>query len=174
MAAESATLALAHGAHARGGHLQSVGQDVESLGWLEMKKSEAADIFRSLLREGADRSEEVGVRDGNAYLRVTANGRWAVAFTPGERWFAVETDLGYSWSRFDEDATQSDISRTIAFCVEVARAYADGRYEKKISRLLRIPELAISTEEGVAVLTLAMTDMIRHVLGGVVQGSGRN
>lgn len=143
------------------------------MGQMEMKDSEAAGIFRALRKEGTAAAEEVGVRDGNAYLRVSGNGRWAVAFTPGERWFAVETDLGYSWNRFDEDLSLSDISNTIAFSVDVARAYVDGRYEKKISRIFRIPELIVSAEEGVAFLTRSTRDAISQILRGARNPSQR-
>ncbi|WEK61564.1 MAG: hypothetical protein P0Y60_02020 [Candidatus Microbacterium colombiense] len=107
-------------------------------------------------------AESIEVRGDRAHFRAELNGRWALAQTPGERWFAVDTDQGFSWNRFDEDASASEINMYLDTLVDVARAYVEGRYSLARSPALRAPELQIVTENETAVLTLGLPDLIRR------------
>lgn len=128
-----------------------------------MNVHEAESFFQQLQLGDDGLSVSVGISQGKAYLRTECENRWAVAQTRGAGWFAVDTDLGFSWNRFDEDASALEIEKSMKLIVDIARAYAQGCYAISRSRLLRIPELRIDLEAEVVVLNLGLPDLLKRI-----------
>lgn len=128
-----------------------------------MKLSDARALLESLSRDDTDVREIVKIRDGVASLHITSVERQCVIKTPGERWFALDTELGYSHTIFDEDASDEDVAAAVALLVEAGRAYVRGEYEVSRSRVLGTPEVSVTTRSGPMLLTLSVADTVRHL-----------
>ncbi|MFK3676208.1 hypothetical protein ACI2IP_00670 [Microbacterium sp. NPDC090218] len=106
---------------------------------------------------------ETGVRDGAAYLRIASNERWSVVYTPGDRWFSVETDQGFSANHFEEDVSVSDVIEILDHQIAIACSYVGGEYEMAKSRFLGVPEIVIRIGETTTVLTLSPLGAVRRI-----------
>lgn len=145
-----------------------------------MNKVKAQESLRLLGRSFPEDAVEVGIRKDCAYLKIDGDERWSVAWTPGDRWFSVDTDAGYSLNYFDEGAPDREVLGILRFHVDVAAAYVRGDYVTKCSRILRVPELHIIVEGGSAVLTMSLCASLRYALrraracSEVLDSHGRN
>lgn len=140
-------------------------EDVGKVGFVQMKATAALAVLQELVKE--DRlSPETGMRDDSAYARFECDGRWGVVWTPGDRWFAVETDREYSTTHFEEGAQESDIREVLAEQVAIARSYVLGDYAESRSRFLKVPELIVSIRGQNITLTLQIGASFRRLFRG--------
>lgn len=128
----------------------------------KIKVQEALSILGQNISGGA---VEVGIRDDCAFLKIESASRWSVIWTPGDRWFSVDTDLGYSLNYFDEGLSDSDAVDVLRFHVGVGAAYVQGAWSSKKSKILRVPELHIKVDGQVAILTMSLAAAVRYALG---------
>src|SRR6185437_11521899 len=81
------------------------------------KASGVAALLTSLRPDVNGVLSELGTRRDFAYLRLSAStepDRWAVVSTPGDRWFALEVDGGFSVLHFEEDTADVDVETLLA------------------------------------------------------------
>lgn len=127
-----------------------------ALAWLETLRPNADDL-----------SCEAGVRDGAAFVRVwrrSESDRWAVVRTPGDRWFAVEIDGGYSLDHFEEDASDDDVRELLRRYVDIGLAYVRGDSIPRKTARFRSAVVTISTAQGEVELSLALLPGIKSAL----------
>jgi hypothetical protein len=112
-------------------------------------------------------AEEVGIRGGIAYLSLVGagSGRRAVVHTPGDRWFSVQVDGGFSWDHFEEVATDDDVRHVLAECVTLATVYVTSGPGPGTVRRRVGPVLTIRTPDGEVALRRSVADEVRAALG---------
>lgn len=106
-------------------------------------------MLTALAPAGKDQTVELGTRGDVAFLRLAAGarpGRWAVVSTPGDRWFSLEVDGGFSLDYFEEDTSHEDVRAIMARYVDYALRYLAGTGVHSKCSLLGIPELELATE----------------------------
>jgi hypothetical protein len=90
---------------------------------------DAMELLDSLRPAAIGLSSEIGYRGGAAFLRMWQSsrpGRWAVIWTPGDRWFSLEVDGGYALDHFEEDTPDEGARQLLSKYVDVALAYVLG------------------------------------------------
>lgn len=96
-----------------------------SLGVEMTRLEEALEILHSL--EPVDRALvcEAGTKRGRAYLRVSSDieQRWAVVNTPGDRWFALDVNGGFSLEQFVEGLDGAETRELLEAYVAWAQRY---------------------------------------------------
>lgn len=88
--------------------------------------AEALDILRPLVAAPDGVDVETGLRDGEAFVRVSRGGRRAVVSTPGIRWFSLEVDSGHRVRIDDATSTRAEAAALLGSFVEAAVAYVTG------------------------------------------------
>lgn len=124
-----------------------------------MHLNAAMELLRSLRPDADDMLVEIGHRGDAAFLRIwqlARPSRWAVVSTPGDRWFAVEVDGGYSLNHFEEDTREEDVHRLLSTYVGVAMAYLRSDAAAVRVRRFRAPVLNVPNEEGQVELRMSM------------------
>ena len=115
---------------------------------------------------------EVGVRRDAAYLKVASEAhpeRWAVVWTPGDRWFSVEIDGGFSLDHFEEDMNDSDVAALVQAYVSIALAYLDIGATLDRRRSV-FPVARVSVESGTVELRRSLATNLRHFVRGLRRG----
>lgn len=69
-----------------------------------------------------------GMRHDAAFLKIDdpGSGRYAVVWTPGNRWISLDFDGGFAWTRFDEEITPEELTQTLEDLFGVAVGYLTG------------------------------------------------
>jgi len=136
---------------------------------LQVNTDGARQILASCHPWSNDTDRELGVRGDAAYLRIAtqqAPSRWAVVWTPGDRWFSMEIDGGFSIDHFEEETTDEDAEGLIRQYVDFAETYVrDGAIDSR-SRWLRVPRRLLLTGGAEVVLRRSLIGQLRSVLGG--------
>jgi len=110
---------------------------------------------------------ETGTRGDAAFLRATQPGvqaRWAMLSTPGDRWFSLDVDGGFSVDHFEEDASDSDVCRLLDLYVEAALAYLRGDAEVLRKHVLAPRAVAVRTSAGRVVLRRSLTGFLKSLV----------
>ncbi|MFD4958934.1 hypothetical protein [Microbacterium sp. NPDC058389] len=119
----------------------------------------AMETLGSLRPEASDLSSEIGDRRGAAFLRIWQTdrpGRWAVIFSPGDRWFSLEVDGGYSLDLFEEDTPEEEARQLLTKYVDVALAYVRGSMVAERTGRFRAPLVTVPTDAGSTTLRLSL------------------
>lgn len=129
--------------------------DEEALGELEMNVSEAEELLRELASSVVVARVEVGTRDRpphtSAYLKLTplsGADDYAVVWTPGDRWFSLEVNGGYSLDVFGEDCEEPEVKEILERFLGIATAYIEGRWSRERSRFLHVVHVVVATDDG--------------------------
>jgi hypothetical protein len=136
-------------------------------GEMAMKVGEVEELLANLRPVDPRITCEMGRRDDTAFLRleVHAPDRWAVVWTPGDRWFALDTDKRLSDNIFDEGISDDDANKILTLHVAAATAYVRGSYQTRISRIFRFPIFVIPVGDEEVVLRQSLRASVLHVLG---------
>jgi hypothetical protein len=73
---------------------------------------------------------ELGVDGDVSFLRLSndaPDGRWAVINSPGDRWFSVDTDGGFSFIHVEEDSADDFVADLLEEYVAIGVAYLSGQ-----------------------------------------------
>jgi len=130
-------------------------------------RTEATLAFLEASRPGtAEASSEIGQRGDAAYLRMESTSdpeRWAVVWSPGDRWFSLDVDGGFSLDHFEEDTPDSDVHRILQEYIEVGLRYLREGATPITSRRLGLPALKISTAQGDVVLRRSLVADLKSI-----------
>lgn len=98
-----------------------------------MKQDEVREVLLGLRVHHAGLTCDVTSEDGVSRLRLAdaASGREAAVSTPGDRWFALDVDLGLSLNHFEEEVPDSEVEELLRDYVAAALAYVtdEGKVE---------------------------------------------
>jgi len=98
-----------------------------------MDVTKTLELFNSKVRPAELSTSEIGVRDGAAFWKVSPlddPDEYAVVWTPGDRWFALDVSGGYSYDYFEEDIPDDEAEVLIDKLMQGSRAY-----ELRVSRV---------------------------------------
>lgn len=125
-------------------------------------------VLKSVRPESSEISSDFGQRGDAAYLRmwkVTQPERWAVVSSPGDRWFSLDVDGGFSLDYFEEDTPNDEVSRLLHRYVDLALQYLrDGATPYRTGKL-GFPSLKMSTYEGAVVLRRSLVTNLKSLPG---------
>jgi hypothetical protein len=79
-----------------------------------------------------------------------------VVWAPGDRWFAVEIDGGYSLDHFEELTHDDEVHRTLSSYVDIAVAYVRSDAAPVRSGRFRAPRVTVVTDTGVFELRMSV------------------
>lgn len=115
-------------------------------------------------------STEIGQRRGAAYIRLVSEDaaeRWAAVSTPGDRWFSIEVDSGFSLDYFEEEAPDDEVRRLVECFIKLAIDYIVRLPSPVKQGMFGLPVIKLFGPEGEALLR-------RSLLGGLSSIIGRN
>lgn len=125
-------------------------------------------LLGSVTPDASRYAAEVGIRDGAAYLHAVSLAhptRWCVVSSPGDRWFSVEIDGGYSLDHFEEETSDIDAARLLHAYVDIALAYLDNGATLDRKRSL-FPVARVATGSGAVELRRSLAANLRHLMRG--------
>lgn len=125
-------------------------------------------ILRSLRPNLDGVDAEVGTRKGAGYLHMTKTARperWAVIWSPGDRWFALDVDGGFSLNHFDEELPDDEMRRLLEKYVDVGLTYVHGDSVPTSGGHFRPRVLRVTTEDGDFELRLSVAAALKDALG---------
>lgn len=126
------------------------------------------EVLRSLRPNSDEVKSEIGTRGDAAYLRLNQPerlDRWAIISTPGDRWFALDVDGGFSLNHFEEETLDDDARRLLEKYVAIGSAYIlSGTTPTSVGRC-RPRVLRVSTEHGDFELTLSAAAALKEAVG---------
>jgi hypothetical protein len=131
-----------------------------------MRTAAALATLASLQPTDGDVSSELGQGDDVAYLRITSatsGSRWAVVSSPGDRWFSLDVDGGFSFDHFEEDTPDEDVRRVLKRLVGLAVQYVVREPTPLKSKVLRVPIIELPTEDGVVLLRRSLVGLLKHL-----------
>jgi hypothetical protein len=120
-----------------------------------MRTEGALALLTTLRPEDSDIATELGQRGDAAYLRITLPpnpDRFAVVNSPGDRWFSLDVDRGFSLNHFEEDTPDEDVARLFRRYIDVGLGYLRQDPIPIRTRLLRLQVITVSLDEGDVVL----------------------
>lgn len=132
-----------------------------------MHADAALEVLRSLRPTSPQIDSETGHRRDAAFLRMSARNdpaRWAVVYTPGDRWFTFEIAGGFSLDRLEEDTPDQDVRSLLTGYVDLAVHYLIAGGTTRKSRLLRIPSVVISIGDADVVLRRSVASEVKRFL----------
>lgn len=127
----------------------------------------ALEFLSSIRPDAVDLSSEIGDRDRAAFLRVwqpSRPDRWAVVWTPGDRWFSVDVEGGYSLDHFEDDTPDEDVRELLSRYVDVALAYVRGDMMPERTGRFRVPVVKVPIDGGLVELRLSLLKGFRAAL----------
>jgi hypothetical protein len=134
---------------------------------MQMDIAGAMETLSSLQPHASDLSVEIGDRRGGAFLRIwqpSRPGRWAVIWSPGDRWFSVEVDGGYTLDYFEEDTPDEEARQLLTTYVGIALSYVRGDMTAERTKRLRAPVVTVPTDDGTATLRLSLLASFKAAL----------
>lgn len=126
------------------------------------------EVLSALAPAEGPQTPELGTRGDVAFLRLasgTAPLRWAVVSTPGDRWFSLEVDGGFSLDYFEEGTSDEDGRAILTRYVDYALQYVAGNAVHSRRGSLGIPELELVTERESVRLRRSLWAQIRTLAG---------
>ncbi|MCQ3029031.1 hypothetical protein NLO74_23925, partial [Pseudomonas tremae] len=96
---------------------------------------------------------------GEAFVRLSAGGRWAVVSTPGTRWFSVRVDSGHRARLDDTTSTRAEAAMLLQTYVAVGAAYVRGSSTDSGDRV------TVSADGRIVDLTLPLRARLRAWAG---------
>ena len=78
--------------------------------------------------------------------------RFAVVNSPGDRWFSLDVDGGFSLDHFEEDTPDDDVAQIFRRYIDVGLEYLRQNPSPTRTRLLRLRVINVSSGEGDVVL----------------------
>jgi hypothetical protein len=125
-------------------------------------------VLRSLQPDHDGVDADIGIRDGAAYLQMKKTGRpdrWAVIWSPGDRWFALDVDGGFSLNHFDEELPDDEVRSLLEKYVEIGLAYVLGVSVPTSAGRFKARVLRVTTEDGDFDLRLNVGAALKDALG---------
>jgi hypothetical protein len=110
---------------------------------------------------------ETGTRDGYAYRkfwRHDSKHNFAVVWSPGDRWFSLDIQGGYSNTHFEEGASDDQVLQRVEALMGLALSYLEGSFEVSRSRFLRLPRVNIAAGQHRMELTLSLSSALKYLL----------
>lgn len=133
---------------------------------MEVPRVEAA--LRALRPRQEGVNTDLGIRNGAGFLwmrRTTAPERWAVVWTPGGRWIALDVDGGFSLNHFDEEITDDELRRLLEQYVDIGLAYVVGDMAPSSPGLFRARVLRVKTGAGHFDLRQGIAAAVKDAIG---------
>jgi hypothetical protein len=124
-------------------------------------------VLSAIRPESSEFASELGQRGDAAYLRMTKSSeptRWAVVWSPGDRWFSLDVDGGFSLNYFEEETPDADARRILATYVDLAVQYLRDEPAPHRKGFLRLSAIKITTAEGDTFLHRSLSSYLRRPL----------
>ncbi len=130
-----------------------------------MRTLDALKVLSSLVPPDPGLLSEVGTRRDIAFVRISSpdTHRWAVVSSPGDRWFALEVNGGFSLDKFEEDTLDEDVRAYLTSYVGYALQYVRGSNSTEKRNLLGLPEVELTTAEGTVRLSRSLYRTLRDL-----------
>lgn len=90
--------------------------------------------------------------------------QWAAVSSPGDQWFSIEVDGGYSEEYFEEDTSDVDVVDRLGVYLAAA-AYVAGESEVRRSKGLHLAFLVVPTDFGTVELHKSLSARLRELAG---------
>jgi hypothetical protein len=133
-----------------------------------MRTAEAIAVLESLQPGSSDLSCELGQRGDIAFLRmwkVSEPERWAVVYSPRDRWFSFEVVGGFSLDHVDEDLPDEEVRGLLSEYVGLAVLYLREGATPFRTAKLGFPGLKMSTGQGEVVLRRSLLRDLKGLVG---------
>ena len=133
-----------------------------------MELSVVEAVLHSLRPNSDQVDSKVATRNGAAYLhlRQTAKpDRWAVIWSPGDRWFALDVDGGFSLNHFEEEMADDDAQRLLEKYVAIGMTYILGDSIPTSAGRFRPHVLRVVTEDGDIELIQSVGAALKEAMG---------
>lgn len=124
---------------------------------------QAFDLLESIKPDLPDVEVTLGTKPSGAYLLLSDirdPDQWAVIYSDGDAWSAVQTNTGHSKIYLGEGSTESEIREILEAFLRIGVAYMQGSRDIVRSRVLRIPSLVVTVGEDRERLALSVVGMI--------------
>ena len=108
------------------------------------------------------------VENDAAYVRLRRScdeGRWAMVSSPGDRWFSLDVNGGFSLNHFEEDTPEVEARAILERYVALAVIYLKKGGNVERSGFLRSPHLVLTTDDGAVTLQRSVTTNLKAILG---------
>jgi hypothetical protein len=125
------------------------------------------DVLDSIRVEASDVVAEVSQRGDAAVLHLSTPGRpgrWAVVSTPGDRWFSLEVDGGYSLDHFEEETSDDDARRLLRLYTSIGLDYLRQAPTPARTSPLSTPTVVVTTGTGDVVLRRSLSKSLQSLL----------
>lgn len=116
-----------------------------------MDLSNIETILRSLRPSHDGVDIDLGTRDGAAFLHLTQPARperWAVVWTPGDGWFALDVDGGFSLNHVEEETPDDEVRRLLEQYVKIGLTYVLGSSVPTSPGRFKARVLRVTTDDG--------------------------
>lgn len=132
-----------------------------------MRAADALATLASMRPEADGIKSELGQRQHVAYLRISGGSpeRWAEVNTPGDVWFSLDVEGGFSHNYLEgEDTPDVDVRRILATLVDIAVQYvlSEGMPVES-SRILGFPSMTLTTPAGEVVFRRSLVHNLRSI-----------
>lgn len=142
------------------------------MGELELRTAEALAILQAARPQIAGVSSEVGTQADVAYLRLSKGDsphRWGVVSSPGDRWFSLEVDGGFSNNFFQEDTPDDEARQILVRLVGFAVEYILHEPTPARRGRLGVYSIELSTSEGKLSLQKSLAGQLADVATNIVR-----
>jgi hypothetical protein len=95
--------------------------------------------------------------------RTERPARWAVVSSPGDRWFSLDVDGGFSLDHFEEDTPGEDVHQILSRYLELALRYLRDQPMPYPQGMLRLRVIKISTDDGDFVLRRSIVGELKSL-----------
>jgi hypothetical protein len=131
-----------------------------------MRTADALANLASLQPTDGDLSSELSQKGDIAYLRVSSGApgaRWAVVSSPGDRWFSLDVDGGFSLDHLEEETPDEDARHILERLVGLAVLYIVREPTPTKSRIFRVPFIELPTEDGAVLLRKSLAGVLKNL-----------
>lgn len=127
------------------------------------------ELLRNLTKPFAGFDFDFGVRADAAYVWLSMpsdSTRWAVVSSPGDRWFSLDVDGGFSVDHFEEDATDEHVRTILESYVLMAVGYL--KEDVRATRVGRLGAVGVRlmSDRGEVVLRRSLGGDLRNTISG--------
>lgn len=131
-----------------------------------MREQEALEVLESLKPDVPDVLVTTGVKGTRAFLLLKnthATQRWAVIYTPGDRYFSVDTNTPYSRDYVDEGVPDDEVRDILERFTRIGVAYVRGAGEVVRVGFFKTPVLVVQVGDKREELRLSVFGTIASI-----------
>lgn len=123
-------------------------------------------MFDSRSSQIVDFVAESGQRGDAAFLRLSSPAdphRWAVVSSPGDRWFSIEVDGGFSLDHFEEGTRDEEVIQLLSQYMDIAVEYLRQLPTPIRGGLLRTPIVKVAVGSDDVVLHKSLSSGLKGI-----------